>query len=126
EPGHDLSSHHTPAIRPSTCRGVGPRAPRTTPSSIGAKRRQFRVRRSEYGKLVGALSELLALLASRATFSVRRAERRSAMATATKQSRAARQLARRALDARMPVSMEFLIFEDNGGDYHWTIVAGAG
>jgi len=23
----------------------------------------------------------------------------------------------------MPASMEFLIFEDNGGDYHWTIVA---
>jgi uncharacterized protein YegP (UPF0339 family) len=22
--------------------------------------------------------------------------------------------------------MEFLIFEDNGGDYHWTIVAGDG
>ena len=45
------------------------------------------------------------------------------MATATKQSRAARQLAGRAVDARVPVSMEFLIFEDNGGDYHWTIVA---
>src|SRR5437763_12793418 len=74
--------------------------------------------------MVGALSELLALLAFRATFSVRRAERRSAMATATKQSRAARQLAGRALDARMPASMEFLIFEDNGGSYHWTIVAG--
>jgi uncharacterized protein YegP (UPF0339 family) len=73
--------------------------------------------------MVGALSELLALLAFRATFSVRRAERRSAMATATKQSRAARQLAGRALDARMPASMEFLIFEDNGGSYHWTIVA---
>src|SRR5947209_18318482 len=88
-----------------------------------AKRRQFRVRRSEYGKLVGALSELLALLAFRATFSVRRAERRSAMATATKQSRGARQLTGLALDARVPASMEFLIFEDNGGSYHWTIVA---
>ena len=45
------------------------------------------------------------------------------MATATKQSRAARQLAGRAPDARVPASMEFLIFEDNGGSYHWTIVA---
>src|SRR5947209_20294398 len=89
-----------------------------------AKRRQFRVRRSEYGKLVGALSELLALLASRATFSVRRAERRSAMVTATKKSRAASsQRPSRALDVRVPASMEFLIFEDDGGYYHWTIVA---
>ena len=48
------------------------------------------------------------------------------MATATKKSRAATQLARRARDARVPASMEFLIFEDNGGDYHWTIVAGDG
>ena len=48
------------------------------------------------------------------------------MATATKQSRAARQLTGLALDARVPASMEFLIFEDNGGSYHWTIVAGDG
>jgi uncharacterized protein YegP (UPF0339 family) len=25
-------------------------------------------------------------------------------------------------EARVPESMQFLIFEDNGGDYHWTIV----
>lgn len=25
-----------------------------------------------------------------------------------------------------PASMKFLIFEDTGGDYHWTIVAGSG
>jgi uncharacterized protein YegP (UPF0339 family) len=48
------------------------------------------------------------------------------MATATKQSRTAKQLAGRALDARVPASMEFLIFEDNGGSYYWTIVAGDG
>jgi uncharacterized protein YegP (UPF0339 family) len=27
---------------------------------------------------------------------------------------------------RVPESIEFLIFEDNGGDYHWTIVAADG
>ena len=48
------------------------------------------------------------------------------MATATKKSRAAGRLAGRANEARAPESMEFLIFEDNGGDYHWTIVAGDG
>jgi uncharacterized protein YegP (UPF0339 family) len=45
------------------------------------------------------------------------------MATAIKKSRAAKQLAGTASAARVPESMEFLIFEDNGGDYHWTIVA---
>ena len=45
------------------------------------------------------------------------------MATATKKSRAAKQLAGRASAVRVPGSMEFVIFEDNGGDYHWTIVA---
>jgi uncharacterized protein YegP (UPF0339 family) len=48
------------------------------------------------------------------------------MATATKKSRTAGQLARRACDVRRSVSMEFLIFQDNGGAYHWTIVAGDG
>ena len=48
------------------------------------------------------------------------------MATTTKKSRAARRLARRAAEANVPASMEFLIFEDNGGAYHWTIVAGDG
>ncbi len=50
------------------------------------------------------------------------------MATATKKSRAAGRLTRRAREVRAPASMkfpsmEFVIFEDNGGDYHWTIVA---
>jgi uncharacterized protein YegP (UPF0339 family) len=48
------------------------------------------------------------------------------MATATKKSRAAGQLARRAHDVRESALMEFLIFKDNGGAYHWTIVAGDG
>ena len=48
------------------------------------------------------------------------------MATATKKSRAAGQLARRARNVRVPEPMEFLVFEDNGGAYHWRIVAGAG
>ena len=46
------------------------------------------------------------------------------MATATKQSRAARELARRVVHT--PESMEFLVLEDNAGDYHWRIVAGDG
>jgi uncharacterized protein YegP (UPF0339 family) len=48
------------------------------------------------------------------------------MATATKKARAAGPLARRARDVRKSASMEFLIFQDNGGAYHWTIVAGDG
>ena len=46
------------------------------------------------------------------------------MATATKQSRSARQRPRRPV--RVPEVMKFQIHEDNGGDYHWTIVAGDG
>jgi len=45
------------------------------------------------------------------------------MATATKESRAAGQLARRPRSARVPESIEFVIFEDNGGAYRWRIVA---
>jgi uncharacterized protein YegP (UPF0339 family) len=45
------------------------------------------------------------------------------MATAISKPRAAGRLPRRAPETRVPESMEFLIFEDNGGDYHWTIVA---
>ncbi len=48
------------------------------------------------------------------------------MATATKKSRAVNQLDRRPGGVRVPESMELLIFEDNGGAYHWTIVAGDG
>ena len=48
------------------------------------------------------------------------------MGTAPKKSRAARQLARPARKGRVPEPMEFLIFEDNAGAYHWRIVAGDG
>ncbi|MGZ4264916.1 MAG: YegP family protein [Solirubrobacteraceae bacterium] len=48
------------------------------------------------------------------------------MATAAKKSRAARRLPRQASDIRGPDSMEFLVFEDNGGQYYWAIVAGDG
>lgn len=48
------------------------------------------------------------------------------MGTAPKKSHAAGQLARPARDVRVPESMELLIFEDNGGAYHWRIVAGDG
>jgi hypothetical protein len=48
------------------------------------------------------------------------------MATAIKKSRAADQLARRAHNVPAPQSMEFLVFEDNGGAYRWRIVGGDG
>jgi uncharacterized protein YegP (UPF0339 family) len=46
------------------------------------------------------------------------------MATASKQSRASRQLARPPAQVHAPI--EFVIFEDNGGRYHWSILAGDG
>jgi uncharacterized protein YegP (UPF0339 family) len=48
------------------------------------------------------------------------------MGTAPKKSRAARQLARRPADTKVPAPMEFLIFEDNGGSYHWRLATGDG
>ncbi len=48
------------------------------------------------------------------------------MATATRNSGAAGQLARGAGNVRAPESIEFVIFEDNGGVYHWRLVAGDG
>ena len=47
------------------------------------------------------------------------------MATATRPSPTDGHARRTAADVRVP-SMEFLIFEDNGGDYHWAIVVGDG
>jgi hypothetical protein len=61
-----------------------------------------------------------ALLAFRATSPVRRAERRLAMATATKKARATVP-ASRGMQGES-VSMEFVIVEDNGGKYHWTLL----
>jgi uncharacterized protein YegP (UPF0339 family) len=48
------------------------------------------------------------------------------MGTTPKKGHAARQLARRGADANVPASMEFLIFEDNGGAYHWRLRTGDG
>jgi uncharacterized protein YegP (UPF0339 family) len=47
------------------------------------------------------------------------------MATATRQRKTDGHVRRGAAGAPVP-SMEFLIFEDNSGDYHWTIVADDG
>jgi uncharacterized protein YegP (UPF0339 family) len=48
------------------------------------------------------------------------------MATATKKSPTSRKSARRKTDAQPEPSMSFTIFEDNGGSYHWKILAGDG
>ena len=48
------------------------------------------------------------------------------MATASKKSRASKQLARPPAQVHGPAPMEFLIFEDNSGSYHWKILAGDG
>ncbi len=48
------------------------------------------------------------------------------MATANKKSRASRQLARSPAHMHGTAPMEFLVFEDNGGSYHWRILAGDG
>ena len=44
------------------------------------------------------------------------------MATATKKARAATGATNGAVVASDSVSMEFLVVEDNGGDYHWTLI----
>ena len=48
------------------------------------------------------------------------------MATATKNARADNQVVRGAGAVSKSTSMEFVVFEDNGGRYHWRIVAGNG
>jgi uncharacterized protein YegP (UPF0339 family) len=48
------------------------------------------------------------------------------MATATKKSGPNGRVPRRAPEVRVPESIEFLVFEDNGGRYRWSIVAGDG
>jgi uncharacterized protein YegP (UPF0339 family) len=48
------------------------------------------------------------------------------MATATKKTRAARQVARRAYAVSESEAIKFLVFEDNGGGYHWTIIGSDG
>jgi uncharacterized protein YegP (UPF0339 family) len=46
-----------------------------------------------------------------------------AVATATKKARTAEQVAGGAVGESESAAVEFLVFEDNGGDYHWAIVA---
>jgi uncharacterized protein YegP (UPF0339 family) len=49
------------------------------------------------------------------------------MTAQTTQAVAARRKARAAANAlSKPASMKFLVFEDNGGAYHWTILASSG
>ncbi len=48
------------------------------------------------------------------------------MATAAKKSPVSRRPARRTPDERRGSPMSFVIFEDNGGSYHWEILAGDG
>lgn len=48
------------------------------------------------------------------------------MATATKKAHAASPVARGARAASEPVSLEFMVHQDNGGDYHWEIVGDGG
>ena len=43
------------------------------------------------------------------------------MATATKKSHATRQAERRAAPVAESAAITFLVFEDNGGSYHWTL-----
>jgi uncharacterized protein YegP (UPF0339 family) len=48
------------------------------------------------------------------------------MATATKKSPGSKRPRRRAADEQPMSSMAFVIYEDNGGSYHWKILAGDG
>jgi uncharacterized protein YegP (UPF0339 family) len=48
------------------------------------------------------------------------------MATANKKRRALTQLAQPPAHVHGSAPMEFLIFEDNGGSYHWRMLAGDG
>jgi uncharacterized protein YegP (UPF0339 family) len=48
------------------------------------------------------------------------------MATATKKTRTAPQVAGRTAAVSKPDAMEFVVFEDNSGDYRWTILGGGG
>ena len=54
---------------------------------------------------------------------VRRAERRLAMATATRKPRTQGHARRPMTDVHAPPT-EFLTFEDNAGDFYWTIIDG--
>jgi uncharacterized protein YegP (UPF0339 family) len=71
------------------------------------------------------LGALLALLTHRETFQPEGQERRSAMATATQKVHSRGQQGDDA-PTHGGASTEFLIFEDNGGAYHWAFTGGDG
>ena len=48
------------------------------------------------------------------------------MSAAAKKSRATRRAAQRAVGRSESAAITFLVFEDNGGDYCWTILDGDG
>jgi uncharacterized protein YegP (UPF0339 family) len=48
------------------------------------------------------------------------------MATATKKAPAVKPLTRGARGVLESAPLEFLVYRDNGGDYHWEIVDGSG
>jgi len=48
------------------------------------------------------------------------------MATATKKAHAVKPIAKSARDASRLAPLEFLVYQDNGGDYHWELVGEAG
>ena len=48
------------------------------------------------------------------------------MATASKKSRAPRRTSGNGGRLTNSASLEFLVFEDNGGNFHWTVVTASG
>jgi hypothetical protein len=89
--------------------------------------RAILVANSEYmgrksGKLRDALSEPRLFSLSGRCLPIRRAERRLAMATATQNGRTPTSTSRGAEGASESAPIEFLIVEDNGGKYHWTLL----
>lgn len=74
-------------------------------------------------RVVGALSESLALLAFGANAFGQKGREAVGMSTAKTDGGAP---GRRQAHVSVPASMEFLVFEDNAGEYHWTIVSGEG
>jgi hypothetical protein len=48
------------------------------------------------------------------------------MATATQKQPVARQVGRETVSEPGPGAISFVVFEDNGGDYRWTMVDGDG
>jgi hypothetical protein len=71
-------------------------------------------------------SESPALLASGADVVSQKGRKAPAMSAAAKKSRATRQAAQRAVGRSESAAIRFLVFEDNGGDYCWTILDGDG